>query len=143
MSSHNEAMNDLADMLYGGYRFDREEAIKLAREIEAASGSNLMRYFHPGAIATEGSRTTPAFWGNEATFKVNADALKAAARALAEELEKRPEKEKAVYPSQGRRYYPRWRDLESDPVSPEVWTKFKNVGSTCQSCHRGFRRPKW
>ncbi|MEJ2321041.1 MAG: cytochrome c [Gammaproteobacteria bacterium] len=62
MSNHDDAMEELGDMLYGRYNFDREKAIELAREIESGAGMALVRNFHPGSIATDESHTTPAFW---------------------------------------------------------------------------------
>lgn len=135
MGHNDDAMEELGDMLYGRYIFDREEAIKLAREIEATGGDALIRYFHPGSIATDESHTTPAFWGNEKTFKANADALKSAAAALAEELEKRPgDGERAVYPQRSR---------DQDPISPEIWKKYNQLANTCRACHATFRGPEW
>lgn len=137
MSNHGDAMEELGDMIYGRYRFEREEAIELARQIEAAAGPALIRNFHPGAIATDGSHTTPAFWGNEATFKANADALKAAAGALADELEKGLVQEGAGTTDGARG----WR--YEKPVSPEVRNRFKRVANTCRACHATFRGPEW
>jgi cytochrome c556 len=135
MSNHDDAMEELGDMLYGRYNFDREKAIELAREIESGAGMALVRNFHPGSIATDESHTTPAFWGNEATFKANADALKTAATALAEELAKRPtDEEGAVYSDHGR---------GDEPVSPDIWEKFHDVANSCRACHATFRGPKW
>jgi cytochrome c556 len=135
MDNHNDAMEELGDMLYGRYIFDREEAIKLAREIEASAGDALIHNFHPGSIAQDGSHATPAFWGNEKTFKANADALKTAAAALAEELEKRPGKDEGpVYPK---------RSSDDDPISKEIWSRYNAVASTCRACHATFRGPEW
>ena len=135
MSNHDDAMEELGDMLYGRYRFEREKAIELAREIEAGAGHALVRNFHPGSIATDESHASPAFWGNEATFKANADALKTAAAALAEELARRPtDEEGAVYSDHGR---------GDEPVSPDIWAKFNDVANACRACHATFRGPKW
>ena len=141
MSNHGDAMEELGDMIYGRYRFEREEAIELARQIEAAAGPALIRNFHPGAIATDGSHTTPAFWGNEATFKANADALKAAAGALADELEKDLEEEGAGTTDEARGYSRGWR--YGKPVSPEIRNSFNRVANTCRACHATFRGPEW
>ena len=108
---------------------------ELAREIEAGAGHALVRNFHPGSIATDESHASPAFWGNEATFKANADALKTAAAALAEELARRPtDEEGAVYSDHGR---------GDEPVSPDIWAKFNDVANACRACHATFRGPKW
>ena len=142
MDHHSDAMDELGDMIYGRYRFEREQALELARQIEAGSGSALMRNFHPGAIATDGSHTTPAFWGNEATFKTNEDALQAAAKALADELEKGLVAEEGVDASaEADRDYRRWRGDE--PVPAEVRKKFNQVANACRACHATFRGPEW
>ena len=141
MGRHSDAMDELGDMIYGRYRFERAEALELARQIEAGAGDALMRNFHPGAIATDGSHTTPAFWGNEATFKSNADALQAAARALADELEKGLQTAEEEETAQADRYSRRWRDEE--PVPAEVRKKFNQVANACRACHATFRGPEW
>lgn len=143
MHNHNEAMDDLGDMLYGryGHVFERDKAVQLARQIESAAGPVLMSNFHPGAVATSGSRTTPAFWGNESAFKSNADALQAAAGALAAELGKVPgEGEKAIHLSMGSFGENAGKTV---PVSPAVWDRFQDVANTCRGCHATFRGPRW
>lgn len=143
MRDHVEALNDLGDMLYSRYSnyFDRDKAIDLARRIQSGAGPILMGSFHPGAIATDGSRTTPAFWGNEDAFKANADALQATAGALVDELQKVPGKgEKAIYLSRG----PFGDNAgKTEAVSPAVWDRFQDVANTCRGCHAGFRGPRW
>ena len=145
MSNHDDAMDGLADMLYGKFRFDREEAIELAREVEASSDQNLLRNFHPGAIATRDSRTAPTLWGNEKAFKSYVDALKVAAVALAKELEKRPATEEGkLYPRSSKGFeYRRSFGNDAEPISSEVFTKFNELASTCQTCHSYFRIPGW
>jgi len=145
MSSHDDAMDSLADMLYGKFRFDRDDAIQRAREIETNSGQIMLHNFHPGAIATYGSNAAPTFWGNEDAFKSYADAMKVAATALAIELEKRPTAEEgAIYPGRSKGFDYRRQDGDQDKaISPEVFTKFHGLASTCQACHGYFRLPKW
>ena len=145
MSNHSDAMDGLADMLYGKFRFDREEAIDLAREIEMNTDQNLLRNFHPGAVATHDSRTAPTLWGNEKAFKSYVDALKATAGALAKELEKRPKAEEgALYPRQSKGFeYRKSFGNDAEPISSEVFTKFNELASTCQTCHSYFRIPGW
>ncbi len=143
MNKHDDAMDSLADMLYGRYRFDREDAIDYARQIEMDSGQNMMRDFHPGAVVTSGSHTAPTYWGNEQAFRANADVLKAAAEALRKELEKRPTAEEGVmYPrrDKGFDYRPRF-GTDEDPISPAVFEKFNAVANTCITCHSYFRMP--
>ena len=145
MSNHDDAMDGLADMLFGKFRFERDEAIELAREIEMSAGQNLLRNFHPGAVATHDSRTAPTLWGNEKAFKSYVDALNTAAAALVKELEKRPkEGEGAMYPRQSKGFeYRRSFGNDAEPISSEVFTKFNEVAATCQTCHSYFRIPGW
>ena len=145
MERHDDAMDKIADMLYGRYRFDREETLDNAKHIELDATQNMLRHFHPGAIATSGSHTAPTFFGNEAAFKANADALAAAAKALAEELQKKPgSDESALYPrkSKGFDYRPR-SDTENDPVSPAIFDRFNELAGTCITCHSYYRLPDW
>ena len=79
---------------------------------------------------------------NVAIGDVQADALQAAARALADELEKGLETAEEVdETAQASRYNRRWRDDE--PVPPEVRKKFNQVSNACRACHATFRGPEW
>lgn len=145
MGRHDDAMDSLADMLYGRYRFDREDAIDYARQIENDSGLNMVRDFHPGSVVTDGSHTAPTLWGNEQTFRANADTLKVAAEALRKELEKQPkEGEGVMYPrrDKGFDYRPR-SGTENDPISTGVFDKFNDLAATCIACHSYFRIPDY
>jgi cytochrome c556 len=114
----------------------------MARKIELTSGTALTRNFHPGAVRESGSRTTPGYWGNEQQFKANAEALKAAAADLANELAKQPKSGKGAV-----LLAPRFRDDNNAPqktaVSPAIWEKFNTLSNTCESCHRSFRGRSW
>jgi cytochrome c556 len=143
MGMRQNSMNALGRMLYGRSDFDRAEAIKHARRIEASSGQVLTDNFHPGAIATYDSSTTLALWGNQEAFKASALALQSAAKSLAEEFEKQPgEEEGAVYLPQNTDRYGQ-PGKERVAVSPAVWEKFNALNSVCASCHRGFRGYNW
>ncbi|RMG34422.1 MAG: cytochrome c [Gammaproteobacteria bacterium] len=146
MEGHQEALNDLAAMLYGGKGFDRTEAIKLARKIEGGSGINLMRFFPPGSAPAWGSRALPSIWTRQEDFQAKADALGQAAAALAEELAKVPDPKQAIYlPKPNAPFECRDRDDPQCkvPVSPGVWEKFNKLSATCQGCHLGFRGYGW
>jgi cytochrome c556 len=143
MGTHDETMNELRELLYGRYGFDRAVAIKLARKIELISGTALTGNFHPGAVADFRSRTTTALWGNEQAFKANAQALQAAAKDLAKELEKQPSTEEgAIYLPKRSISYNR-EESEMVPVSAGIWEKFNVLSNACESCHRGFRGSNW
>jgi len=143
MRGHGTAIDDLGDLLFRRYgkSFDREEAVQLAREIEASSGPVLLSNFHPGAVVTDGSRVAPSYWGNEQAFQANAMTLQAAATALVEELQKVPtDEEKPLYLSTGPFSDP---PRQKVPVSRDVWSRFNDVAATCDSCHRSFRGYRW
>ena len=137
------AMQELGSMLYGRDGFDRADAIKLARRIEATSGQYLTRDFHPGSIATHRSRTMLSLWGNQPAFSANAQAMQLAAKALAEEFEKQPTAEEGavMLPQRVGRYGQ--PSEEKVAVSPAIWEKFNALSNTCDSCHRGFRGRDW
>lgn len=143
MSDHDKSMHELKEMLYGKYGFDRAVAIKLARNIELTSGSALTGNFHPGAVSAFRSRTTSALWGNEQTFKANALALQAAARDLATELAKQPTAEEGAVHLPRRSIAFDQDKPETVPVSAGIWEKYNNLSTICESCHSGFRGPKW
>lgn len=140
MNYRDNTMGRLGNILYSKTLFDRAEAIMLTRQIELSAGSALSNSFHPGVVASFHSRTTPAFWGNEARFKANAQKLQAAAQELAFELEKKPSAEEgAVYLSNA--------DSEDKTVgiavSPKIWEKYNTMSSICEHCHNNFRGPSW
>jgi len=143
MDTHDETMNELRELLYGRYGFDRAVAIKLARKIELTSGSVLAGNFHPDTVTTYSSRTAPTLWGNEQTFKANAQTLQVAARNLAKELEKQPSAgEGAVYLPRRSIGFDR-NEPDTIPVSAEIWKKFNTLSNVCASCHSSFRGPNW
>ncbi len=143
MDTHDETMNQLRELLYGRYGFDRAVAIKLARKIELISGTALTGNFHPDTVSTFSSRTTPNLWGNEQAFKANAQALQAAAKDLARELEKQPTAEEGAVSLPRRSIAYRRDEPETVTVSAGIWEKFNTLSNVCVSCHTGFRRPGW
>jgi cytochrome c556 len=128
MTDHSYAMDALADMFYGRYPFDQRKAIEYAREIEASSGRNLWKNFHPGSIAMSDSYVAPTFWGNEKAFQANAEALRKAAGDLADSLEALPSSSKSSDPK------------EAKAKRDEVIAKYRQMDSTCRACHGYFRR---
>lgn len=146
MDDHRDALNELSAMLYGGKGFDRSEAVQLARRIQSGSGMTLLRNFHPGSIATWGSRALPSVWSNQEAFKANADALGAAAGALAEALAKKPTPDTAILlPRRNAPFDCKKGDeaCSKVPVDPSVWEKFNDLSATCEACHAGFRGFGW
>jgi len=93
-------------------------------------------------VVTTGSHTTLALLNNQEAFKANAQALQAAAAALAEELAKRPTAEEgAIYLPKERAYGK--EEPETEAVSPKIWEKFNALSETCVACHSNFRGRGW
>lgn len=146
MSNHQEALNELSAMLYGGKGFDRSEAVKLARYIQSGSGIALQRNLHPGSVVTSGSRALPSVWQNPEGVKAYADALSAAAGGLAEALVIQPPPEKAILlPRRDAAFACKDDDeaCKQVAVDPSVWKKFNDLSATCEGCHVGFRGFGW
>ena len=148
MHDHKAAMQSVGRMLSGKSTFDRAEAVHLVREIEASAGENLTRLFKRGD-----SRRSPlsrARVDDMNTFKANAEALKAAAGELADELEKEPSAEdirtgQAMSPGWKRSMrrgmggpYSRGRS-EGESITMEVYGAFTKLLGTCNGCHENFR----
>jgi cytochrome c556 len=143
MRDHRAAMRSVARMLSGQRRFDRAKAIGLAREIEASSGANLVQLFQSGE--QQRSPLSRARVGDDMeSFEAHAEALKEAAAALADALEKQPAGEGLRV---GRAYSPNWgmgdpysrRRGESEAVTPQVFEAYTKLRATCHGCHADFR----
>ena len=148
MYDHRNAMRKVGRMLSGRNNFDRAEAVSLVREIEASAGENLTKLFKAGD--SQRSPLSRARIDDMETFKANADALKAAAGALANELEKQPSAEdvrtgQAYSPDRMRSSYRGWRSpysyrrSEGKAVSSGVIDAYGKLVDTCSGCHANFR----
>lgn len=145
MGEHEDALNELSAMLYGGKGMDRELAIKLAREIQQDSGYRMLRNFHPGSVIADGSRANPSVWQKPDAFKAKAEALQVAAGELADALAKQPT-EGAIYLEKRRAVFdckPDDKACKQVAVDPSVWEKFNSMAATCDACHNGFRGFGW
>ena len=142
MRDHGHAMDDLEAIIEGRKRFDRLEATKLAREIEAGAGENMWRLYAPASVTASGSRTAPPIWGNFETFKANANALKQTAGALADELEKRPtstDYQEGVWaPPRSSGFGNLWGQRGGD-MTHEAIAEYIRLGRICTVCHLNFR----
>ena len=146
MRQHGYAMDQLADMLQGRHLLDRDEAVRLVRELEAGFGDELIRNFPPGTVVA-GSRTSPRTWRYFGAFRNNADAAEQAAARLADALENEPSMQDfQQLPALGSRrrigFDPRGH-RSGGPVSIAVIQEFDRLNATCNSCHmlfRGWRR---
>jgi cytochrome c556 len=152
MRDHKAAMQSVARMLSGRRSFDRAEAISVAREIEASAGENLVRLFESADHRRSPISRARVGEGVEA-FQARAAALKVAAGALADALEKQPTVEdmragRAWSPDWRRSTrglgaggpYGRWRN-ESGALTKEVFDAFYKLQDTCHGCHANFRSP--
>lgn len=146
MDNHQDALNELSAMLYGGKGFDRSEAVRIARSIQAGSGIQLQRNFHPGSVVTSGSRALPSVMNDQEGFRAHADALSAAAGALAEALMEKPAREDAILLRRRDAAFACEKGDEACAkvaVDPSVWEKFNALSATCEGCHVGFRGFGW
>jgi cytochrome c556 len=144
MRAHGYNMDRLAEMLEGQQIFNREEAVRLARELEAGFGDSLIRNFAPGTVVA-GSRTAPWTWRDFGAFAGYARAAEQSSAALAKALEKEPqstETRPAAGPvppwGRGSARGPWGRPL-AVPLSMEAFQAYSRLYATCQSCHIGFR----
>ena len=146
MRNHGMAMEELESVIEGRKRFDRLEATKLAREIEAGAGENMWRLYEPASVATTGSRTAAPIWGNFDTFKANANALKQTAGSLADELEKRPTvtdvQEGVWVPPRSSGYGNLWGQRDGD-MTREAIAEYIRLGRICTVCHLNFRTSRY
>jgi len=148
MNDHRNAMRAVLRMLSGRRNFDRAEAVRLVREIEASAGESLTKLFKTGD--RQRSPLSRARVDDMKAFKAKADALKEAAGALADELEKQPSAEdvrtgQAFSPellrSSRRRTanpFSRGRS-EGEAVSTGVLDAYSRLVDTCSGCHADFR----
>ncbi|UCB54414.1 MAG: cytochrome c [Thiotrichales bacterium] len=146
MRNHGHAMDELESVIEGRKRFDRLEATKLAREIEAGAGENMWRLYEPASVATTGSRTAAPIWGNFDTFKANANALKQTAGSLADELEKRPTatdyQEGVWVPPRSSGWGNLWGQRDGD-MTHEAIAEYIRLGRICTVCHLNFRTSRY
>jgi hypothetical protein len=129
-------------MIEGRRTLNRDEAVRLARELEVGFGDALIQNFAPGTVVA-GSRVVPWAWRDFGAFRGYAEAAKQASAGLAEALEAQPSAQDVQQvgvggPPRGWGYGPRgprW----ADPVSIEVMQAFGRLDATCYSCHASFR----
>jgi cytochrome c556 len=145
MRRHDYTMRELADMLQGRRVLDRAEAARLARELEAGFGQNLIRNYPPGTVVA-GSRTAPSTWRHFGAFRGYAEAAKQASARLAEALEQESTaqdvEQTASWVPPRRMGFGPGRHRRADRVPMEVVQEFGRLNATCYSCHMLFRGPR-
>lgn len=145
MREHGYAMDDLSRMFTGRRTFDRDEAIELARELEAGFGTPLLKDFAPGAVVA-GSRTAPWTWRNFGAFQGYTVAARQSAARLAEALETEPTaqtiSQKGIWvPGHARAMAP--LSMGDGAIPLEAVQEYSRLNATCYSCHRLFRGLRW
>ena len=145
MRGHGYTMSQLADMLEGRRILNRTEAVRLARELEAGFGGNLIGNFAPGTVVA-GSRTAPSAWRNFGAFRGYAEAAKQASSRLAEALDRAPSGKDVQQTASGapprRMGYGWWGHRPAGLVPMEALQEFGRLTATCNSCHAWFRGPR-
>lgn len=146
MRDHGHAMQDLSRMFDGRRAFDRNEATRLARELEQGLGDELLRNFAPGAVVA-GSRTSPWTWRNFGMLRAYSAAAQQSAANLAVALESAPDndevREQGAWSTSPRRFTGRWGHLRDDLVSMDAIHEYGRLNAMCHSCHSLFRGPRW
>lgn len=145
MREHGYAMDDLSRMFVGRRTFDRDEAIELAKELEAGFGSNLLKDFAPGAVVA-GSRTAPWTWRNFGAFQGYTEAARRSAARLVKALETEPtaqtiSREGVWVPGGGRALAP--LGMGDGAIPLEAVREYSRLNATCYSCHMLFRGLRW
>ncbi len=144
MRDHAWAMQDLAAMFEGRRAFDREEAVRLANEIEKGLGDSLIGQYAPGAVVA-GSRTAPWTWRNFGAFRGYAEAARQSSARLAEALAKKPggQEQQGTWMAQGGPGYGRPGYRQGELISLEAIQEYSRLNATCHSCHLSFRGRRW
>lgn len=159
MRDHGYVMKQLSDMFDGRRSFNRDEAARLARELQQGFGDNLIRNFPPGTMVA-GSRTLPATWRHFDTFVAYAKGAEGAAYRLAEVLAQPPSGDDADYAGTrippmgmgpGRRgpWQPGYRgpagagQRPGERIPLDAVREFGELNANCHSCHMLFRGGRW
>jgi cytochrome c556 len=146
MRGHRYAMQGLSGMFEGRRAFNRDEAVRLARDLEAGFDENLLANFAPGTWVA-GSRTSPWAWRDPGAFKGLSDAARQAASNLAAALEKEPTSEdvqqEGVWIPDRRMMHAQRRLLSEGLISLEALKAYGQLNATCHTCHGSFRGPRW
>ena len=145
MRHHGLDMRDLSSMFNGERSFDREEAVRLARDLERGFGDEMIGNFAPGAVVA-GSSVAPWTWRNFGAFRGYNRAAQQAAASLAGALEAEPTaqdvRQTGVWIPGRRMNYGRFGHLDG-LISMDAIRDYSRLNATCHSCHtlfRGWRR---
>lgn len=146
MREHGYAMKDLSRMFDGRRTFDRDEAIRLANELESGFGGKLLKNYAPGAVVA-GSRTVPWTWRNFGLFHAYSEAARQSSDRLAKVLATEPTAQTVSTQGIWVPDRPRARGpliMSADGAIPlEAVREYSRLHSTCYSCHVHFRGLRW
>ena len=146
MRDHGYSMRELANMLEGRRAFNRGEAVRFARELEAGFDDSLIGNYAPGSWAA-GSRTLPWTWDHFGAFKGYAEAARQSSARLAEALNTAPTsqdmQQKGVWIPSPRLGHGRPGHQRGDLISLEAVQEYGRLNATCHSCHMLFRGSRW
>lgn len=146
MRHHGWSMQELSSMFEGRRAFDRDEAVRLARELEAGLGEAMLHNFSPGTRVA-GSRVSPWVWRDFGAFRGYAIGAGQAAGRLAEALAEAPDSDEisqqGVWLTSRRPVPGRFSHLRDDQVSMDAIRAYNQLDATCRSCHMGFRGYRW
>ena len=146
MRHHGLDMRDLSSMFDGRRSFNREEAVRLARDLEGGFGDGMLGNFAPGTVVA-GSSVSPRAWRHFGAFRGYTLAARQAAANLAEALATEPTgkdiQATGVWMPGRRMAYGRWGHSPDGQISMDAIREYGRLNATCHSCHalfRGWRR---
>lgn len=146
MRRHGWSMQDLAAMFEGRRAFNRDEAVRLARELESGLGDEMLANFAPGTRVA-GSRVAPWVWRDFGAFRGYATGSRQAAADLAEALENAPTgdevQQQGAWMTSRRPGHGCWAHLRDDRVSLQAIQAYSKLNANCHSCHMLFRGGRW
>lgn len=146
MTDHGRNMDELDKMFDGRLNFNRDRALRLARELEAEAGEALWKQFQPGSHSRN-SRVMPRILSDFETFQAYAETLKHNAGALVAALENNPTPHDVM---RGGAYVPRgsyntpWRRSpyqrpDFGAVDMRALQAYATMAATCNICHTVYR----
>ncbi len=145
MRGHGYVMAELGHMFDGRRAFNRDEAVRLARELEQGFGDDLIKNFPPGTVVA-GSRTAPYTWRNFGLFRGYAEAARQSSARLAKALENAPGGQEPAprefgVPPRGMGYG-RWGRPLGTGIPMDAVREYSQLNATCHTCHAAFRGPR-